>query len=251
MHQRNHSSALDEEGIATRMSKSGIIDKLHRVAAEIAEACDRAGRNPADVTVVAVSKGVEWSRIEELVHAGQLPHLGENRVQEAAQKVPLADGNAEWHLIGHLQTNKVKAALDLFQLIHSVDRTRLATEISRRAEASGQTARVLLQINVSGEASKGGVPIAEAEDFAAAVLALPGLKVEGLMTMAPFAPDPEAARPVFGELRLLHERLQRRFPENDWRHLSMGMSQDYRVAVEEGATLVRIGSEIFGRPEGE
>lgn len=233
------------------MSKLGIVDKLHRVTAEIAEICDSVGRDPADVTVVAVSKGVEWSRIEELVHDGQLPHLGENRVQEAAVKVPLAAGHAQWHLIGHLQTNKVKAALELFQLIHSVDRPRLAEELSKRAAANGQTARVLLQINVSGEASKGGVPIAEAEDFAAAALALPGLQVEGLMTMAPLSPDPESVRPVFRDLRLLRDRLRRRFPSSEWQHLSMGMSQDYRVAVEEGATLVRIGSAIFGKPPGK
>lgn len=233
------------------MSKIGIVDNLHRIAAEIAEGCEKTGRDPADVTIVAVSKGVEWSRIEEFVLAGQLPHLGENRVQEAAEKVPLAGGQVQWHMIGHLQTNKVKAALDLFQLIHSVDRPRLAAELSRRASAQGRTARVLLQINVSGEASKGGVPLVEAEDFAAATIALPGLQVEGLMTMAPLSPDPESVRPVFRELRLLRERLRRRFPALEWPHLSMGMSQDYRVAVEEGATLVRIGSAIFGKPPGK
>lgn len=233
------------------MSKSGIIDKLHRVNAEIAEACDRTGRNPADVTVIAVSKGVEWSRIEPLVMSGHLPHLGENRVQEAAVKAPLAEGHAEWHLIGRLQTNKVKAALELFSLIHSVDRLRLAEEISRRAVTNDTTARVLLQINVSGEESKTGVSPAEAADFAASVLALPGLSVEGLMTMAPFNPNPEAARPVFQQLRQLRDELKLRFPNGGWQHLSMGMTQDYVVAVEEGATLVRIGSAIFAGPEGE
>lgn len=233
------------------MSNLGIIGKLHRIRSEIAETCAKVGRDPADVTVVAVSKGVEWSRIEPLVQAGELPHLGENRVQEAAQKVPAAAGRTTWHLIGHLQTNKVKKAIELFELIHSVDRYRLAAELSRRCVAHGVSQRVLLQVNVSGEESKGGVPLAAAEEFAAQVTALPGLQVEGLMTMAPFHPDPEAARPVFRELRLLRDRLRQRFPATDWRHLSMGMSQDYVVAVEEGATLVRIGSAIFAEPTGK
>lgn len=237
------------------MSKMGSIDNLHRIVAEIAAACARADRDPAEVTVVAVSKGVEWSRIQEYLAAGGSPHLGENRVQEAAAKVPQAadqGADATWHLIGHLQTNKVRQALELFQLIHSVDRPRLAQELSCRAVALGYEPRVLLQINVAGEASKGGVPLAEAEDFAAQVLALPALRVEGLMTMAPLVPDPEETRPVFRQLRELKERLQRRWPDADWKHLSMGMSQDYPVAVEEGATLVRIGSAIFGRDtEGE
>lgn len=233
------------------MSKIGIAGNLHRIRSEIAKACARVGRDPAEVTVVAVSKGVEWSRIEPLVQQGELPDLGENRVQEAARKVPHSGDQVTWHLIGHLQTNKVKQALELFQLIHSVDRYRLAAELSKRTVANGRTQRVLLQVNVSGEESKGGVPLAEAEEFAAEVLRLPGLQVEGLMTMAPLSPDPEQTRPVFRELRRLRDRLQQRFPDTNWRHLSMGMSQDYVVAVEEGATLVRIGSAIFKESAGE
>ena len=211
---------------------------LERVRERLARAAERAGRRPDDVLLIAVSKTVEVERIRAAVAAGVVA-LGENRVQEAKGKVAELGRAAAWHLIGHLQTNKVKDALDLFDLIHSLDRLELARELERRAAAQGRVADALLQVNVAAEASKGGV----APDAVGETLDLIGklghVRVRGLMTIPPEVERAEESRPWFRRLRELAER--HGLPE-----LSMGMSGDFEVAIEEGATMVRVGTAIFG-----
>lgn len=204
----------------------------------IAAACLRAGRSPEEVIVVAVAKGFPPAAIVEAVAAG-IGHIGENRVQEAAAKRPALAGlrpPPTWHLVGHLQTNKVKLALELFDIIHSVDSLYLAEAISRRAR---RPVPVLLEVNVAGEASKFGFSPRELPPAAAAIARLPNLKVRGLMTVAPLASDAEELRPIFRRLRELRDSL-------GLRELSMGMSDDFEAAIEEGSTMVRIGRAIFG-----
>ena len=217
---------------------------LERVRERIARAAARSGRSADDVLIVGVSKTVDVGRIREAIAAG-LGALGENRVQEARAKIAEIGRPVAWHLVGHLQTNKAKDALELFDVIHSVDRIELARELDRRARARGQTVEVLLQVNVTGEATKGGWP-PEAVPTALDITArLAGLKIRGLMTIPPAVERPEQARGWFRTLRGLAQR--HGLPE-----LSMGMSADFEVAVEEGATMVRIGTAIFGpRPPRE
>lgn len=215
------------------------------VRARIARACERSGRRPQDVTLVAVSKTVEVPYIKAAAACG-ITHFGENRVQEAERKVA-ALPEVNWHLVGSLQRNKVKTALSLFSCIHSVDRPALVDTLARYAKEPPVS--LLLQVNVSGEETKHGASLAEAPHLARLISAA-GLPLVGLMAIAPLACDPEQARPVFRELRLLALRLQDMgLPGADIRHLSMGMSGDLEVAVEEGATLVRVGSAIFGPRE--
>lgn len=228
------------------MSKLAIIDNVAMVRQRIAAAARRAGRRESDVRLIAVSKGVEPERIAAAVAAG-VTDLGENRVQEATRKAPSVPAGAVWHLIGSLQTNKVKAAVQLFDWIHSVDRYPLALELSRRAGEMGRTVTALVQVNVSGEASKSGIAPVELADFLDAVSRLPHLQTVGLMTIAPLAADPEEARPHFRQLRRLlvaQQAVQR--PQVHLHHLSMGMSGDLEVAIEEGATFVRVGTALFG-----
>ena len=222
-------------------------------------ACRRAGRSPDEVAVVGVSKTFPAALVAEAWRAG-LADVAENRVQEAAGKIPQVGAlgaQPRWHLVGHLQTNKVKTALGLFDIIHSVDSLRLAEAISRQAEQTALRqagpAPVLLEVNVGGEASKFGFTPAEAGPAVEQMARLPGLSVQGLMTVAPLSAGPEEVRPVFRELRHLRDAL-------GLRHLSMGMTDDFEVAIEEGATMVRIGRAIFGpreptwewaRPEGK
>jgi PLP dependent protein len=215
-----------------------IADRVERVRLLIEAACKRSGRSPEAVTLVAVTKGVAAQAIREAVAAG-IVHLGENRVQEAEAKRPaLADLEAgvRWHMVGHLQTNKVKTAIGLFDIIHSVDSLRLAEAISKRAT---KAVPVFLEVNVSAEPSKYGFALDELPRQHEAISSLPNIDLRGLMTIAPQLPDAEAARPVFSRLRKAAESLG--LPE-----LSMGMSDDFEVAVEEGATCVRIGRAIFG-----
>jgi hypothetical protein len=196
------------------------------------------------VELVAVSKKQSAELIREAVDAGQLL-FGENRVQEAMVKIPSLPGSLRWHLVGHLQSNKIRKALPLFELIHSVDSAELAGEIDRIAGDMGLFPRVLLEVNVSGEGSKHGFRPEQLERDLETLLALPRLQVEGFMTMAPLAPEAEAARPFFARLRELRDRMAAR-AGIPFGILSMGMSGDFEVAVEEGATLVRVGSAIFG-----
>ncbi len=220
-----------------------IAQNLAAVRQRITAAAQKAGYDPAQVRLVAVSKTKPVELIREAVAAGQRL-FGENYLQEAKAKIEALGQAAAWHFIGHLQSNKAKAAVGLFELIHGVDRLKLARALEAAAASLGKEQDILLQINLAGEASKSGATPAAAADLLRQVLLLPHLKVLGLMTMPPFLP-PEAVRPYFRELRELRDSLQdlsgRVLPE-----LSMGMSGDYEVAVEEGATLVRVGTAIFG-----
>ncbi len=212
----------------------------------VAEAARRAGRTPDSVTIIAVSKTRTVDEIREVLAAG-LIHLGENRVQELKEKWPAIGGSATWHLIGSLQTNKAKLAVEMASLIHSLDRDSLAEELARQAERRGQPCNVLVEVNVSGEESKHGITPTELPAFLRRISERGYLQVQGLMTMAPLSENPEDARPHFRRLReLAHEVQQLRLPNIDMQHLSMGMSGDFEVAVEEGATLVRVGTAIFG-----
>jgi hypothetical protein len=211
---------------------------LGRVQEAIARACARAGRSPDHLLLIAVSKTVDAERIRRAVAAG-VAALGENRVQEAREKIEALGRPVPWHLIGSLQTNKAKDAARLFDWIHSVDRLELARELSRRAHGAERTLDVLLQVNLGDEPQKGGVAPAEVKRLHEAVAGLPGLRVRGLMAIPPATESAERARPYFRRLRELREEL-------GLEHLSMGMSADFEVAIEEGATMVRVGTAIFG-----
>ncbi len=223
-----------------------IADNVRRVRAQIEAAARRAGRDPAAVRLVAVSKTVEVERIRAALAAG-IDTLGENYLQEAQAKIrELSPAGASWHFIGHLQSNKAAAAAGLFDLIHSVDRLKLATALETAASRQGKTQDILIEVNLAGEASKSGVAPEGAPELLRAVLACPHLRPRGLMAMPPWLADPEAVRPYFRQLRELRDALARTFPDAFLTELSMGMSQDFEVAIEEGATLVRVGTAIFG-----
>ena len=222
--------------------------RLARVEQQIADAAARAGRSPGEVTLVAVSKTFPLDVVKAAFELG-ITDLGENRAQELKQKVAALGSGPTWHFVGHLQTNKVKQVLGAASLIHSVDRFGLAEAIDRRARALDIKQRVLLEVNVSGEGSKHGVAPQSLMRLAEEVSELASLEVQGLMTMAPFSDDPENSRPYFAELRELGAELTSLLPGAE--ELSMGMTRDFEVAIEEGATLVRIGEAIFGpRPQG-
>jgi len=221
-------------------------DRLEAVRERLATAAERAGRDPASVRLIAVSKTVPADRVREAIRAG-VDTLGENYVQEARAKMAdLADLTVAWHFIGRLQTNKAKDVIEGFSLIHSVDRLKLARELDRRAGLHGRTLPILIQVNLSGEETKGGAAESEALDLIRTAAGLEHIEVRGLMTMPPFFDDPDRARPFFRSLARLAEAARQRLglalPE-----LSMGMSGDFEAAIEEGATLVRVGTAIFGR----
>ncbi|MFQ5945891.1 MAG: YggS family pyridoxal phosphate-dependent enzyme [Anaerolineae bacterium] len=228
-----------------------------RVLTRISAAARRAGREPDQVSLVAVAKGVPLTTLSRAARLG-ITQIGESRVQEAQDKIAhlRQEGVAvTWHMVGHLQRNKVKTALALFDWIDSLDSLRLARELEKRAAEADLSMPVLLEINTSGEESKHGLRLPDFEGRESSMLfPLIGeildnahLRVEGLMTMAPAVADPEEARPYFRALRQLRDELARHFPEASWRHLSMGMSDDLEIAVEEGATMVRIGRAIFAQ----
>ncbi len=223
---------------------SSIVENLTALRAGVAEAARRAGRDPAGIRLVAVSKTHPAEAVREAMAAGQSV-FGESRVQEAARKIPQLPAGLEWHFIGHLQRNKVRAALPLFHLFHGVDSLALGAAVDRVAAETGRRVAVLLEVNVSGESSKRGLAPDELRRAFDGFLRLPQLEVRGLMTMAPWSEDPQAARPVFRALRLLRDELAtgsgHPLPE-----LSMGMSGDYPAAIAEGATLIRPGTVIFG-----
>lgn len=198
-----------------------------------------------DVMLLVVTKTQSVERIRQAMDAGQI-NLGENRVQELLDKYDQLPG-AKWHLIGHLQTNKVKYLMNKVQMIHSLDSIELADEIQKRAANANLVMPVLVQVNIAEEDTKFGMAEEEVEDFLITVSGYPNLKVKGLMTIGPFVDDPEEIRPVFRSLRLLADKMRAlNIPNIAMEHLSMGMSNDYEVAVEEGATIVRVGSSIFG-----
>ena len=216
-----------------------ISQNLLDVERRVAQAAQRAGRSPGEITIVAVTKGLTAQAIEAALEAG-IRHIGENRVQEAREKkarLSTLQMCPTWHMVGHLQTNKVKTAVEIFDIIHSIDSLRLAEALSGRTR---NTIPVLLQVNISKEEPKSGFPEAELPRAVEKITLLPRLEVKGLMTIAPLVRDPEEVRPVFRRLRELGDSLR-------LKHLSMGMSDDFEVAVEEGATMVRIGRAIFGK----
>jgi pyridoxal phosphate enzyme (YggS family) len=217
-----------------------------RVAGRIAAASDRAGRSDA-VVVVAVTKTHPADAVLAARDAG-LRCCGENRVQELAEKRAALgdDTGVEWHLIGHLQRNKVRQALPLCDLIHSVDSERIAQEISEEAVRQDRVVDVLVQVNASGEETKGGFEVTAATDAAGLVCALPNVRVRGLMTMAPFTEDEYTLRAAFRATRSAFEQCARELPQFHAEHLSMGMSNDFEIAIEEGATMVRLGTVLFG-----
>lgn len=239
--------------IQDRVRTDEIAANLADVRARIAAAAERSGRQPDDVLLVAVSKTHPIEDIAAAMEAGQRD-FGENRLEELWTKVEQARSlhldAIRWHMIGNIQSRKTRDAVGPFVLIHSVDRAKIAARLSRDAEAAGNVMKVLVEVNVSGEASKHGFTPAELLDQAGELLALPGIRMAGLMTMAPFEAKPEATRPVFRALRSLRDRLTKMHPAGDWSELSMGMTNDFEVAIEEGATIVRIGSAIFGSRNG-
>ena len=223
--------------------------RLGHVRQRIAAAATRAGRDPASVTLVAVTKTLPPETITQAYALG-LRLFGENRVQEArAKRQVLALPEARWDLIGHLQTNKAGWAVELFDRVQSVDGLRLAQTLDAHAASLGRILPVLLEVNVAGEANKSGLAPAELVEVARAIVALPHLSPEGLMTVAPLAADGEMVRPVFRELRHLRDQVRLAVPINvdgGWPHLSMGMSDDFAVAIAEGATIIRLGRALFG-----
>ncbi|MDE3256266.1 MAG: YggS family pyridoxal phosphate-dependent enzyme [Gemmatimonadota bacterium] len=225
---------------------TSISENLKRVRERISRAAERAGRQAHDITLVAVSKTKPAEAIVEAAAAG-VRVVGENRVQEAERKVGDVTDVVAWHLVGHLQRNKVKSALRLFEMIHSVDSLRLAKEIGKRAVQAGISARTLVQVNTSGADSQFGAEPDATVDLVGRISELEGVGVEGLMTIGLFLPDPEAVRPCFVQLRELGEEIAAaRIAGVSMAHLSMGMTGDFEVAIEEGATMVRVGSAIFG-----
>ncbi|MFA5867547.1 MAG: YggS family pyridoxal phosphate-dependent enzyme [Actinomycetota bacterium] len=226
-----------------------IADNLTRVRERIAAAAARAGRDPNEIKLVTVTKGFPVSRIVEAIEAGA-DALGENRAREAADKFAVLGREVEghrlsWHIIGMLQTNKVKYVIGFADLIHSVDRQALAAELDKRAQAAGKIQSVLIEVNVSGEKTKAGISPDKLTSLIDSTRNLPNLKVRGLMTMAPAVSEPESARSYLRLMRELFEQQRSRLPES-FDTLSMGMTGDFEVAVEEGATLVRIGRAIMG-----
>ena len=219
-------------------------ENLAAIHQRIAAACARAGRDPATVTLMAVSKTHPPEAIRVAVECGQLL-FGENKIQEARAKIPLCPGKARWQFIGHLQSNKARDAVEWFEMIQGVDSLHLAQEISKRAGQMGKTMPILLEVNVAGEASKFGYPPAQLLQELEELNALPRVEIHGLMAIPPFTPVPEKSRPYFQKLRNLQTQcediLGAPLPI-----LSMGMSGDFEVAIEEGSTLVRIGTALFG-----
>lgn len=237
-----------------------IVDNISSINQRIADAAARSHRTPDSIQLVVVTKGRSVPEIQEILATG-VRDIGENRVQEAQQKYPLVNASittatavpthktGRWHLIGHLQRNKVKTALSMFSLIHSVDSLRLLAEIARRSEERTQQTDVLIQINTTGEASKYGLDADDLLGFMEEAQAYPTVHIAGLMTMGKFSPSPEVNRPAFALLRLLAEKIEaQKFPGVTMRYLSMGMTNDFEVAIEEGANLVRIGRAIFEVP---
>jgi pyridoxal phosphate enzyme (YggS family) len=222
-----------------------IAGNLERVRSQIADAAKKSGRSLNDIELVAISKTHEAEKVRAALEAGQQV-FGESRVQEARAKIPLLPSSARWHFVGRLQKNKIRHALPLFELFHSVDSIELAREMNRIAGEEGLHPRVLLEVNVAGEGSKIGFAPDSLRAEMEALLALPRLCVEGLMTIPPLAPEAEESRQHFSALRDLRDQIEKEFhaavPQ-----LSMGMSGDFAVAIEEGATLVRVGTAIFGK----
>ncbi|USB34514.1 YggS family pyridoxal phosphate-dependent enzyme [Paenibacillus sp. YPG26] len=224
-------------------------ERIELVNTRIRQACERSGRQPEEINIVAVTKYVSVEATEAVLDQG-LVHLGENRLQVAGPKWEQLGGRGTWHFIGHLQTNKVKEVIGKFEYIHSLDRLSLAKELEKKAAAADTFIKVFVQVNISGEESKQGLEPDEVPGFLEEIRKLPHLKVIGLMTMAPFEGDPEDTRPIFRGLRELRDQLNdKSLTDEPLKHLSMGMSNDFEVAVEEGATWLRLGTLLVGKEE--
>lgn len=224
-----------------------IRERLSRVRERIVSAAARAARSPADITLITVSKTFEPAVVQEAVDAGALD-LGENRVQEAAGKSPQIHGaGIRWHLIGHLQSNKAKLAVDIFDVIHTIDSADLAKKLDRLAGETGRRPSVLVQVDLAHEATKSGADESNIPEIVEALDGCANLIFRGLMTLPPFFDEAEATRPYFRRLREILEAINKNRPaESQLRELSMGMSHDFEIAIEEGATMVRVGTAIFG-----
>ena len=223
-----------------------ISSNINIIKQRIAAAAQRAGRDPLSIKLMAVTKTVEPERIGTAIEAG-LTMLGENYVQEAKDKITIIGDRAQWHMIGHLQTNKAKYAVKLFDYVHSVDRLELAQELDKRAGQINRKLNVLIEVN-SGEESKSGIEKTQALELVRQVAHLPNLTLRGLMTMAPYSDNPENSRPYFKALRDLRDDIVRAgIAGISMEELSMGMTDDFEVAIEEGATIIRIGRAIFGK----
>jgi pyridoxal phosphate enzyme (YggS family) len=225
-----------------------IAANIQHIQKRIAAACQRAGRNPADVQLVAVSKGQPPEAVRAAAEAG-LTLFGENKVQEGKIKIGQCPGRLHWHMIGHLQSNKARDAVHFFEMIQSVDSLELAIEINKWADRAAKTIPILLEVNIAGESSKFGYPPERLLAEFNQINALKKIEIHGLMTVAPWSPEPEKIRPIFRRLRELKQQCEALLGA-PLPHLSMGMSGDFEIAIEEGATLVRIGSALFGpRPK--
>ncbi|PKN18998.1 MAG: YggS family pyridoxal phosphate-dependent enzyme [Deltaproteobacteria bacterium HGW-Deltaproteobacteria-6] len=226
--------------------ETAIVSNIRMIRERIAAAATRAGRDPGGIQLMAVSKTVPPERIRDAMDAG-ITLFGENYVQEAREKIPAIGHTVSWHMIGHLQTNKVKYVINLFDWIHSVDRLELARELDKRAGRNNRKLNALMEVNVSGEESKSGVEASLALDLVRQISVLPNLNVRGLMTMPPYSDDPETSRPYFQALRRLRDEINSAaVPNIRMDELSMGMTDDFEVAIEEGATIIRVGRAIFG-----
>jgi PLP dependent protein len=223
---------------------SSIAENLKHVREQISTAAAKSGRAPNDIELVAIAKTHPAESVREAIEAGQTL-FGESRVQEARAKIPELPSNCRWHFVGHLQKNKARQALPLFEMIHSVDSLALAQDINRIAEEEGLYPRVLLEVNVAGEGSKFGFAHDDLRESMEALLGLMRLSIDGLMCIPPVAVEPEDSRKFFVEVRELRDSLENEF-NMKLPQLSMGMTQDFAIAIEEGATLVRVGTAIFG-----
>ena len=223
-----------------------IAGNIAAIKQRINAAASRCERDPASIQLMAVSKTVEPARIREALEAG-ITLFGENYVQEAREKIPAIGQAVSWHMIGHLQTNKVKYVVNLFNWIHSVDRLELAQELDKRARQNNRKLNVLIEVNVSGETSKSGAEPSRVLELARQISTLPHLQVRGLMTMPPYSDHPETSRPYFRSLSKLRDEIKATAISNiRLDDLSMGMTDDFEVAIEEGATIIRVGRAIFG-----
>jgi len=219
---------------------------IQQIRARIKAAAERSGRHPEDIHLIAVSKNFSAEVVQEAVDNG-IVLLGENRVQEAKSKIELVKGNVKWHLIGHLQTNKVKDAIRMFSMIQSLDSYHLAEEIQKRAEQAEKVIEVLVQVNIGREATKYGIDPDDTENFIRKIALFQNIKVMGLMAIAPFKENPEDVRMYFRHLYNIFENIKQLSIKNvKMEYLSMGMTNDFEVAIEEGANMVRIGTGIFG-----
>ncbi|UCE56529.1 MAG: YggS family pyridoxal phosphate-dependent enzyme [Desulfobacterales bacterium] len=224
-----------------------IKERLENVKDRIKKAAEACNRNPLTIRLVAVSKTVPADRVREAIEAG-VKNLGENYVQEAREKInSLTDFPVNWHFIGHLQTNKAKYAVRLFDLIHSVDSLKLSRELNKQAQKNGKIQQILIQVNISREETKSGISVDEAINLVDEISHLENLSIKGLMTMPPYFNQPERVRPFFSALRELSDQIKEKaIPNMSMDELSMGMTGDFEAAIEEGATMVRVGTAIFG-----